>query len=94
MPRRLDQATKHQTTIRFSNGTEFRYFTSKYAQAWRQLIGVGGGFFILSWFIGEPAKAWLEGIGLLAVIAALAVLLAGMIAERKEWEAAHKIDTK
>ena len=94
MPRRLDQATKHQTTIRFSNGTEFRYFTSKYAQAWRRLSCVGGGFFLLSWFIGEPAKEWFEGIGLLAVIVALAVLLAGMIAERKEWEAAHKIDTK
>lgn len=80
--------------MRFRTGTEFRYFTSKYAQAWRRLTGVGGGFFILSWFIGEPAKAWLEGIGLLAVIAALVVLLAGMIAERKDWESAHKTDTK
>ena len=80
--------------MRFSNGTEFRYFTSKYAQAWRRLICVGGGFFILSWLIGEPANAWAKGIGLLAVIAALVVLLAGMIAERKEWEAAQKIDTK
>jgi hypothetical protein len=80
--------------MRFSNGAEFRYFTSKYALAWRRLTGVGGGFFILSWFIGEPAKAWVEGIGLLAVIAALAVLLAGMIAARKDWEAADKTDTK
>ena len=80
--------------MRFSNGTEFRYFTSKYAQAWIRLSCVGGGFLILSWFIGEPAKAWVEGIGLLAVIAALAVLLAGMIAEHKDWESAHKIDIK
>ena len=80
--------------MRFSNGTEFRCFTSKYAQAWRRLACVGGGFFLLSWLIGEPAKAWVEGIGLLVVIAALAVLLAGMIAERKEWEAAYKIDIK
>lgn len=71
--------------MRFSNGAEFRYFTSKYALAWRRLICVGGGCFILSCFIGEPAKAWAEGTGWLVVIAALVVLLAGMIAERKRW---------
>ena len=80
--------------MRFSNGTEFRYFTSKYARAWRRLSWVGGGFFILYWFIGEPAKAWAKEIGLLVVIAAFVFLLVGMIAERKDWEAAQKIDTK
>jgi hypothetical protein len=80
--------------MRFSNGTEFSRFTSKYAQAWRRLICVGGGFFLLSWLIGEPAKAWAEGTGWLVVIAAFVVLLAGMIAARKDWEAAHKTDTK
>lgn len=80
--------------MRFSNGTEFRFFPCKYSQTWRRLSCVGGSLFILSWLVGEPAKAWVKGSGSLAVIAALVVFLAGMIAERKEWEAARKTDTK
>jgi hypothetical protein len=78
--------------MRFSNGTEFRFGTPKYSQLTIRLLGFGGVFGILSWFIGAPAKDWVGGIGTLAMAAGLVVLLAGTIAERKEWQAAHKID--
>ena len=78
--------------MKFSNGTELRFGTPKYSKISRRLICVYGGFFLLSWLVGEPAKAWFAGIGWLTVIASLVVLLAGTIAERKEWQAAHKID--
>lgn len=71
--------------MRFSNYTGFRLFTPKYAQTRIRLISVAGGLFVLSWFIGEPAKAWVDGMALLAVIASQVVLLVGMIAERKGW---------
>jgi hypothetical protein len=71
--------------MRFSNGIGFRLLTPKYWQARRRLNCIAGSFFLLSWFIGEPAKTWAKGVGLLAVIAALTVLLAGVIAERKGW---------
>jgi protein-S-isoprenylcysteine O-methyltransferase Ste14 len=80
--------------MRFSNGTELRFGRTKYSKVTVRLFGVGGVFVILSWFIGAPAKNWVGGIGTLALAAGLVVLLAGTIAERKEWQAAHKIDTK
>jgi hypothetical protein len=84
--------TKHQTIMKFSNGTELRFGRAKYSKLTIRLLGVGGIFGILSWFIGAPAKDWLSGIGLLAFAAGLVVLLAGTIAERKEWQAAHRRD--
>ena len=78
--------------MKFSNGTEFRFGTPKYSKTSQRLISIYIGCFLVSWFVGEPAKAWFEEIGQLTVIAYLAVYLAGMIAERKEWEAAHKVN--
>jgi len=75
--------------MKFSNGTEFRFGTSKYSRWTTGLFCVGGACILLSWLIGQPVKEWADGIGRLANIAALTVLLAGMIAERK---AAHKFD--
>jgi len=57
-------------------------------------LGVGGILGIISWFITGTAKNWIGGISLLAFAGGLIVWLAGMIARRKEWEAAHKVDTK
>jgi hypothetical protein len=78
--------------MRFSNGTEFRFGTPKYSRLTTRLICVGGGCFLLSSLIGQPVKEWAGGIGSLAFVAALMVLLAGTIAERKEWQAAHKLE--
>jgi protein-S-isoprenylcysteine O-methyltransferase Ste14 len=78
--------------MKFSNGTELRFATPKYSWIWRRLNGVGAGFFLLSMFISKPAKEWVGGIGVILILAGLVVLLAGTIAERKEWQAAHKID--
>jgi len=83
---------EHATIMRFSNGTEFRFGTPKNSRLTARLVYVGGGCFLLSWVIGQPVKEWASGIGSLAFVAALIVLLAGTIAERKEWQAAHKID--
>jgi hypothetical protein len=78
--------------MKFSNGTEFRFGTPKYSWIHGRLIQIGGAFFLLSMFIHEPAKEWVGGIAMLALISGLIVLLAGTIAERKEWQAAHKMD--
>lgn len=76
--------------MKFSNGTEFRFGMPKYKKIWGRLICAAGVFSLLSWFIGEPAKGWIAGVGSLMVLAALLVALAGTIAERKEWESNHK----
>jgi protein-S-isoprenylcysteine O-methyltransferase Ste14 len=78
--------------MRFSNGTEFRFGTPKYSRIHGRLIQFGGAFFLLSMFIQEPAKEWIGGVGMLTLVSGLIVLLAGTIAERKEWQAAHKLD--
>jgi len=80
--------------MKFSNGTEFHFGKAKYSKAMIRLLGVGGLFGILSWFIGAPAKDWFEGISTLALAAGLVVLLAGTIAERKEWQAKQKTEMK
>ena len=46
-----------------------------------RLLGIGGVFGILSWFIRGTAKDWMSGIGLLAFAAGLTVLLVGIVAE-------------
>jgi hypothetical protein len=80
--------------MKFSNGTELRFGRPKHSQLMVRLLGVGGVFGILSWFIGAPAKDWVGGISMLAMAAGLVVLLAGTIAERKEWQAKQKSDRK
>ena len=66
--------------------------SSKQVTVW--FLGVGGILGILSWFIAGAAKDWVGGIGLLALSGGLIVFLAGTIAKRKEWKAAHKVETK
>ena len=78
--------------MKFSNGTEFRFGTPKYSKTSQHLLTIWCGCSLISWLVSEPAKAWFDGVGRLTVIAYLAVYLAGMSAERKEREAAHKID--
>jgi len=80
--------------MKFSNGTELRFGKVKYSKVMIGLLGVGGVFGILSWFIGGSAKNCLEGIGQLAAAAGLLVFPLGTIAERKEWQAKQKTETK
>ncbi len=80
--------------MKFGNGTEFRFGKPKYSHIHGRLIQVGGAFFLLSMFIGEPAKELAIGIAMVAIISGLTVLLAGTIAERKEWQAKQKTETK
>jgi len=49
------------------------------------------GFFliIVSYFITK-VPGWISGIGFLAILAGLVVLLTEKISERKEWEAKHQ----
>ncbi len=67
-------------------GNEIRFGGSKHSQVMVQLSGVGGVFGIISWFIAVPAKYWVEAISALSFVAALAVFLAAIIADRKEQE--------
>jgi len=64
--------------------------SNKQVMVW--FLGVGGIFGILSWLIGGAAKDWVGGISLLAFAAGLVVFLIGIVAERKERQAAHKMD--
>ncbi|MCX6895001.1 MAG: hypothetical protein NTZ16_05770 [Verrucomicrobia bacterium] len=78
--------------MKLSNWNKFRLGAPKYSKTSQHLLTICCGCFLISWLASEPAKAWFDGVGRLTVIAYLVVYLAGMIAERKEWEAAHKID--
>jgi hypothetical protein len=78
--------------MKISNGTEFRFATPKPSRLQKQFICLAGFCFILSWIIGQTGRAWIVGIGELSLVGALVTLLVGTIAERKEWQAAHKID--
>jgi hypothetical protein len=78
--------------MKFSNGKKFRLGAPKYSQLTTSLLGVIGVSVILSWVVTGTAKGWFEDLTTLASAAFLVVYLAGMIAERKEWEAAHKTD--
>jgi hypothetical protein len=78
--------------MKFSNGKKFRLGAPKYSPLTTNLYGAGGVFGILSWLIGAPAKDWLGVIAILLMAGGAGVYLAGMIAERKEWEAAHTTD--
>jgi hypothetical protein len=80
--------------MKFSNGTELRLGAPKYSKAIVRFYGIAGVFGIISWVIGGTAKDWFEGISLLAGAAGLFVFLLGSIAERKEWEAKRKAETK
>src|ERR1700733_7577377 len=76
--------------MQFRNGTELRFGRARYSQWLVRFLGVGGGLCILSKFIREPAKHWVEGIGTLGLIAGLVIFLSDTIAERKHWELQHK----
>jgi hypothetical protein len=80
--------------MKFSNGTELHFARPKFAKAMVWLFGVGGLLGILSWFIGAPAKNWVEGISNLAIVAGLVGFLSGTVAERKERQAKQKTETK
>jgi hypothetical protein len=69
--------------MKFSNGTEFRFGTTKYSRWTTGIFCFGGACFLLSRLIGQPVKEWADEIGMLAYGAALTVFLADMIAQRK-----------
>ena len=80
----------NQSFMKFSNGAEFRVGTPKYPEIWSPLFSVG---LVLMLFLPR-APDWISGIGLLMILAGLVVCLFGTIAERREWESKHKIETK
>jgi len=69
--------------MKFSNGTEFRFGTTKYSRWFTGIFCFGGACFLLSRLIGQPVKEWADEIGSLANAVALTVFLADMIAQRK-----------
>ena len=76
----------------------------KYQNVWCTLLGLAFGLIWLSdhpvwlkWLsdhIGPAAISWISELGFLALAAAMAVGLAGSVAERREWEAKHKTSSK
>jgi hypothetical protein len=50
--------------------------------------------FFVSRYIGTTLQEWLMTVGWLVVAGGMAVLVAGIRAERRDWEAAHKTESK
>jgi hypothetical protein len=80
--------------MKFSNDTELRFGKVKHSKVMIGLLGIGCVFGILSWCVGASAKDWVEGISNLAFAVGLLVFLSDMVAERKEWQAKQKTETK
>ena len=79
--------------MKFSSGTEFHFGTPKYSTATNQFFG-SAWFLIIVSQVFPKLPEWISGIGFLMLPVALVVLLIDTIAERKEWEAKRKTETK
>jgi protein-S-isoprenylcysteine O-methyltransferase Ste14 len=80
--------------MKLGSGAEFRFVTPKYQRVWGPLLYVG---FALIWiarqiFPGWPD--WISTVGFLIILVGLVVSLFGAIAERRDWKAKRKIETK
>ena len=73
---------------------KLRFGTPKYARAWSGLFALGLGLVFVARHVATELPQWLMSIGWLIVAAGMAVLVAGIRAERKEWETAHQAEGK
>ena len=65
----------------------------KYRRAWSGLVALGLG---LAWLFPhsvQAASGWVSELSLVLVAAGMSVLVAGMIAERREWESKNKSES-
>jgi high-affinity Fe2+/Pb2+ permease len=65
----------------------------KYRRAWSGLVAFGLGLVWLSPHSGQAASGWVSEFSLVLVAAGMSVLVAGMIAERRECEAKNNGET-
>jgi protein-S-isoprenylcysteine O-methyltransferase Ste14 len=72
---------------------KLRLGTPKYARTSSALFALGLGLVFVSRYIGTTIQKWLMAVGLLIVAIGMAALVAGIRAERRDWEATQKRDT-
>jgi hypothetical protein len=73
---------------------KLRLGTPKYAPAWCACFAAGFGLMTLSRYVSDATSAWILPLGGFFFAVGLGVSLAGSIAERREWEAKHRPQTK
>jgi len=68
----------------------FRKGMPKYQRASSGLFALGLGLSCFSPHSGASSSGWFSELSLVLVAAGMSVLVAGMVAERREWEAQKK----
>ena len=62
----------------------------KYRKTWSSLAALGFGIFAISGYVGSSISRSLLPLGGLVLAAAMSVMVAGMVAERRDWEQQHQ----
>ena len=70
--------------------TKMRVGIPKYARTWGGLFALGFGLFCFARYVGTSASNWILQLGGVSLAAAMTVLVAGLIAERREWKRQHQ----
>ena len=65
---------------------KLRYGMPKYHRAWSGLYALGLALVWLAHHVGAAASGWISILGFLIVAGGMSVFVAGMIAERRDWE--------
>ena len=65
---------------------KLRYGIPKYQRTWSGLLVLGLGLLWLARYVGAAASASLPTLGVLIIAAGMSAFVAGMIAERRDWE--------
>jgi protein-S-isoprenylcysteine O-methyltransferase Ste14 len=73
---------------------KLRFGTPKYGRTSSGLFALGLGLVFVSRYIGTTLQTWLMAVGWLVVAGGMAVLVAGIRAARRDWEAAHKTESQ
>jgi len=68
---------------------KLRYGLPKYRGTWSGLYALGLGLVWLAHQFNPPAAVWITMLGFLTIAAGMSVFVAGMIAERRDWERQH-----
>src|SRR6266850_5904964 len=69
---------------------KLRYGMPKYQRTWSGLFILGLGMVWLARYLGAAASGAVSTLGFVIVAAGMSVLVAGMIAERRNWERHHE----
>jgi len=69
---------------------KIRYGMPKFQRTWSGLHALGLGLVWVAHHVGPGALGWISALGGFIVAAGMSVFVAGMIAERRDWERQHR----